>query len=246
MSLLPRSPGSKNYSEAFKLFTMSFLSSSTFVGYLSFFWGSFSLKPKEFSKMHLVKYLLIHVFVVLLHFLIIVWLQVAWNGTTGYILHPFYRAHVPEAWFDFFFFLNSCKYLCALFRILSFQFSQHLSLFFSPECCFPVYISPSSMYLMFFVNFGYSLLNSFVCIGVLLVVPAMCPDTLMSQPWPPCPYRSRQRLWKEVFLLWLFHRHCPGSMLTGTWVESKILSLSSNFAWFFLSFIISDSFHSSF
>lgn len=88
-------------------------------------------------------------------------------------LYPSYRAHVPEAWFDFFFFLNSSKYLCALFRILSFQFSQHLSLFFSPECCFPVYISPSSTYLMFFVNFGYSLLNSFVCIGVLLVVSAM-------------------------------------------------------------------------
>lgn len=155
----------------------------------------------------------------------------------------------------FFFFLNSSKYLCALFRILSFQFSQHLSLFFSPECCFPVYISPSSMYPMFFVNFGYSLLNSFVCIGVLLVVPAMCPDTLMSQPWPPCPYRSRQRLWKEVFLLRLFHHHRPGSMLTGTWVESKILEHTSCFCFthfplilpvLFLSFIISVSFHGSF
>lgn len=95
MSLLPRSPGSKNYSEAFKLFTMSFLSSSTFVGYLSFSWGSFSLKPKEFSKMHLVKYLLIHIFVVLLHFLN--------NSVTSsglkwhHGLYPAYRAHVPEA-----------------------------------------------------------------------------------------------------------------------------------------------------
>lgn len=103
------------------------------------------------------------------------------------------------------------------------------------------------MYLMFFVNFDYSLLNSFVCIGVLLLVPAMCPDTLMSQPWPPCPYRSRQRLWKEAFPLRLFRRQCPGSMSAGTWVESRILEHTSCFCFthfplillvLFLSFII--------
>lgn len=37
MSLLPRSPGSKNHLEAFELFTVFFLSSDNFAGLSAFF-----------------------------------------------------------------------------------------------------------------------------------------------------------------------------------------------------------------
>lgn len=84
---------------------------------LSFFWGSFSLKPKYFSKMHFIKHFLEPTFVAPLRF---VKSTIASDLRIPQNPHPAHWPDVPSPWFDLF---NSSKYLCVLFRISSFQLS---------------------------------------------------------------------------------------------------------------------------